>query len=448
MPPLPEAIRRVLAPFAPLFADHVWRPAHVLWLGASLTPGPRTVTAALRVMGLGMERHFTHDHRVLNRASWSARQGSRILLGWLITGGVPPGATLGLGADDTGARRGGRKIAAKGGYRDAGRSTKKPGIRGVGLQWGSMRLLGPVPWSRRLGAPPFRTALCWPAEPSTRRRHKTSVDWVRHMMKQVRRWWPGRRLGFVVEGGVAAGSLALAWGKSHVVLVARVRWDAARYHPPGPQPPGKRGPQPTQGQRPRRLQAWAERSDTPGETVEVLWYGGQLKHLWVFSRTALWSTPRLPPVAFRAVLVAEPEGMRRMEAFFCTDLEATPVEVLPWVVMRGSVEGTCEEARAHLGVETQRQWSDQAIARTTPVLLGLFALVTLLALRLSQNDPIPVPVTAWSHKEAPPFSDCLTLVRGHRWRARYVVNAAPEAELRHFPAELLDLLIHDVPLAA
>jgi hypothetical protein len=168
----------------------------------------------------------------------------------------------------------------------------------------------------------------------------------------------------------------------------------------------------------------------------------------VFSRTALWYTPRLPPVAIRYVLVADPEGKLRMEAFFCTDLEATPVEILPWVVMRWSVEVTCEEARTHLGFETQRQWSDQAIARTTPVLLGLFALVTLLALRLSQNDPIPVPVTAWYHKEAPTFSDCLALVRGHLWRARYVVNSAPEAELMQFPAELLDLLIHDVPLAA
>ena len=448
MPPLPEAIILVLAPFAPLFSDRVWRHAHVLLLGAMLTPGPRTVTAALRVMGLGMERHFTNDHRVLNRAIWSARQGSRMLLGLLITCCVPPGATIVLGADDTVERRGGRKIAAKGCYRDAVRSTKKHVIRCFGLKWVSMMLLVPVPWSRRVWALPFLTALCWPAEKSMRRRHKTSVDWVRHMMKPVRRWLPGRRLVLVVDGGFAAVSLALACVKSKVVMVSRLRWDAALYHPPGPQPPGKRGPKPTKGKRQRRLQAWAERSDTPWETVEVVWYGGQLKHLWVFSRTALWYTPRLPPVAIRYVLVADPEGKLRMEAFFCTDLEATPVEILPWVVMRWSVEVTCEEARAHLGFATQRQWSDQAIARTTPVLWGLFALVTLLALRLSQNDPIPVPVTAWYHKEAPTFSDCLALVRGHLWRARYVVNSAPEAELMQFPAELLDLLIHDVPLAA
>jgi hypothetical protein len=88
---------------------------------------------------------------------------------------------------------------------------------------------------------------------------------------------------------------------------------------------------------------------------------------------ALWYTPGEPPVAIRDVLVADPGGKRRMEAFFCTALEATPVQILAWVVMRWSVGVTFEEARAHLGFETQRQWSEKAIARTTPVLLGLFS---------------------------------------------------------------------------
>jgi hypothetical protein len=237
-------------------------------------------------------------------------------------------------------------------------------------------------------------------------------------MKQVRRWLPGRRLVVVVDGGFAAVSLAIACVKHHVTMVSRVRWDAALYHPPGPQLPSKRGPNPTKGKRQRRLQSWAERSDTPWETVEVVWYGGQLKTLGVFSRTALWSTPRQPPVALRSVLVADPEGKLRMAAFCCTDLEATPVEILPWVVMRWSVEVTVEESRTHLGLETQRQWSDHAIARTTPVLLALFSLVTVLALRLSHEGRIPVPVTAWYHKGEPTVSDCLALVRQHLWRAR------------------------------
>jgi hypothetical protein len=210
MLPLPETIILVFAPFAPLFSHRVWGHAQVLLLGAMLAPGARTVTAALRVMGFAAERHFTNYHRVLNRATWSARQGSRILLGLLSTLLVPPGATIVLGADDTVERRSGRKITAKGCYRDAVRSTKKHVIRGFGLKWVSMMRLVLVPWSRRAWAWPFLSALCWPAEKSKRGRHKTSVEWVRQMMKQVRRWLPGRQLVLVVDGGFAAVSLALA----------------------------------------------------------------------------------------------------------------------------------------------------------------------------------------------------------------------------------------------
>jgi hypothetical protein len=135
-------------------------------------------------------------------------------------------------------------------------------------------------------------------------------------------------------------------------MVSRVRWDAARYHPPGFQPPGKRGRKPAKGQRQRSLQGWAERSDAAWEDVEVDWYGGQRKTLWVFSRTALWYTPRVPLVAIRSIVVADPEGKLRREAFFCTDLQATSVQILEWVVMRWSVEVAFAEARAHLGLET------------------------------------------------------------------------------------------------
>jgi DDE superfamily endonuclease len=448
MPPLPDAIILVLAPFAPLFSQRVWLHAQLLLLGAMLAPGARTVTAALRAMGLSSERPFTNYHRVLNRATWSPRQASRILLGLLVTSLVPPGTPIVLGADDTVERRRGRQITAKGCYRDAVRSTKKHVMRCFGLKWVVMMLLVPVPWSRRVWALPFLTALCRPAEQSTRRRHKTSVDWVRQMMQQVRRWLPGRPLVLVVDGGFAAVSLALACVKPQVAMVSRLRWDAALYHRPGTQSPSKRGRKPTKGKRQRRLQAWAERADTPWETVDVDWYGGQHKTLWVFSHTALWHTPGLPPVAIRFVIVCDPQGKRRMEAFFCTDLQVTPGQILAWVVMRWSVEVTFEESRAQLGLETQRQWSDQAIARTTPILLALFSLITLLALRLSRDGQIPVPVTAWYHKAEPTFSDCVTLVRRHLWRARYLVNSTPGAESIQFPQEALDLLIHGLPRAA
>jgi hypothetical protein len=131
----------------------------------------------------------------------------------------------------------------------------------------------------------------------------------------------------------------------------------------------------------------------------------------------------LPPGAIRCVLICDPEDKLRMEAFFCTDLQAIPGQILEGVVMRWAVEVTFEEVRAHLGLETPRQWSDRAIARTTPVLLALFSLMTVLALRLSQEGAIPVQQTAWYGKVESTFTDCLALVRPHLWRTRYVVNS-------------------------
>src|SRR5512135_2121982 len=134
----------------------------------------------------------------------------------------------------------------------------------------------------------------------------------------------------------------------------------------------KRGPKPKKGPRQRRLTEWANCSDTPWDQVEVPWYGGRCKLIQVLSRTGLWHRRGCDPVAIRDVLARDPEGKQPDAAYFCTDGRFGPEEILRHVVPRWSLEVTFEEARAHLGLETQRQWSDRAIARTTPVLLGLF----------------------------------------------------------------------------
>jgi len=373
-------------------------------------------------MGLATECRFTNDHRLLNRAIGSARQGSRMLWGLLITGVVPPGAPLILGADDTVARRNGRKSQAKGGDREAMRSTNTHGLRCFGVKWVSLRRLVPGPWSRRVWALPLLTALCRPVDQHGRPRHKTSVGGVRQLRPHVRRWLPGRQLVLVVDGGFAAVALALAGVKRQVTMVSRLRWDAARYHPPGPQPLGTRGPKPLQGKRQRHLQGWGERADTPWPTGAVDWYGGQRQQLWGFSRTTWWYTPGVPPVDIRDGLGCDPAGTWQMAAFCGTDLQATPVQMLSWVVRRWSVAVTCEEARAPPGWETQGQGSDLARARTTPVLLAVCSIVTRLALRLSPD--------------------------GRLWRARYVVTSAPEAECGQFPREAFELLSNGLPFAA
>jgi hypothetical protein len=396
-------------------------------------------------MGRRGARHFTHHHRVSNRAPWSARPARRIRLGRLVTRLVPSGAPMVLGADDTVAHRRGRPSTATGGSRAAVRSTRAPVIHGCGVTWGVRRLWIPRPWARRVWAWPCRTARCQPAEHATPRRHKPSVDGVRPRRRHARRWLPGRPLVWGVEGGWAAVSLAWAGGHSQGTMGSPRRWEAALSYQPGPQLPGQRGPQPTTGTRQRRVPAGAERPETPWETVIVDGSRGPRTTLGMFSPPGLWHMPGVPPGERRLVIGCEPAGPLRMAACFCTDLPATPVHILTWVVLRWSVEGTGEAGRARLGLATRRHGSDQAIARTTPVLC---ALVTLLARQLSPEGQMPVPVIAWEHKAEPTCADGLALVRRPFGRARYMVNAAAEAESRPCPHAVLDLLIHRLPLAA
>jgi hypothetical protein len=195
--------------------------------------------------------------------------------------------------------------------------------------------------------------------------------------------------------------LARACQRHQVTMICRLRLDAALDPPPGPQPPGKRGPKPKKGPRQRRLEEWASRCDTPWREVAVDWDGGRhTKPRPILSRTGLWHRRGQDPVAIRDVLTRDPEGEQRDAASFCTDEHIWPEEILNSVVQRWSMKVTFEEARAHLGLETQRPWSDLAILRTTPVLLGRFTLVTLAALRCHEAGLLSAEQTAWYARQS------------------------------------------------
>lgn len=444
---LPPEMVVILAAFAPLFSHCVWTKAQALAVGAILATGPRTVCAVLRILGKGQERHFINYHRVLNRDAWSCLAAGQILLG-LIVALIPSGWPLVLAADDTVERRGGRRIKARGCYRDAVRSSKGHLIRCFGLKWIVLTVLVPVPWSQRVWALPVLTTLSWPEGAGRRISHKTSIDWTRQMILQVRRWLPERELILVLDGGFAAVKLARDCQRHQVALICRLRLDAALYDPPGSQPPSKRGPKPKKGPRQRRLTEWAGSADTPWEEIEVDWYGGERKSMRVFAGTGLWYTRGQDPVAIRYVLARDPEGALSDAAYFCTDERFRPEQILKYVVQRWSVEVTFEEARAHLGLETQRQWSDLAITRTTPVLLGLFSLVTLLAVEWHQAGLLEAERTAWYEKECPTFSDCMRLARQQIWRSRIMGPSGGEAEVLQLPLPLLEALVHGLASAA
>ena len=444
---VPPEIVALLAAFAPLFSHCVWAKAQILAVGAILATGPRTVCSVPRIMGLGQERHFTNYHRVLNRDAWSCLAAGQVLLG-LILALIPRDWPVVLAVDDTIERRGGRRIKARGCYRDAVRSSRGHLVRCFGLKWIVLTVLVPVPWSQRVWALPLLTTLSWPEGAGRRPGHKTSLGWTRQMVVQVRRWLPERELILVLDGGFAAVKLAHDCQRHHVAMVCRLRLDAALYDPPGPQPPSKRGPKPKKGQRQRRLTEWAGDSKTPWEQIEVDWYGGERKVMQVFSDTGLWYTRGQDPVAIRYVLARDPDGKLSDAAYFCTDERFGPEEILTYVVQRWSLEVTFEEARAHLGLETQRQWSDLAIARTTPVLLGLFSVVTLLAVQWHRAGLLVPEQTAWYEKECPTFSDCIRLVRQQIWRSRIMGRSSEVADVIQLPQPLLEALVHALSSAA
>jgi hypothetical protein len=406
--------------FAPYFSKLVWEHAQVLVLGAILVPGQRTVTAVLRIMGLSAEKHFQTYHRVLNRAIWSSWALSRTLLSLLIQTFVPSGPVV-CGLDDTIERRRGAKIKAKGIYRDPVRSSHSHFVKASGLRWLSLMLLAPIPWAKRTWALPFLTCLA----PSERfyatkpRAHKKLTDWGRQMVKQVRRWLPERTLVIVADSSFAviAWLFALTQLPGQLCLIVRFRLDAALYNPAPKRKPGTPGRPRKKGDRLPTLKQVAENQRTKWQRVTLPdWYGTGRRVVEIVSNTAIWFHSGHPPLPIRWVVIRDPKGKFRTQALLSTDLNVAPVQMIKWFVLRWQLEVTFHETREHLGVETQRQWSDLAIVRTTPALLALFSLVTLIAHQHAQRRKLPIRQAAWYHKTQPTFSDALALVRHQIWQ--------------------------------
>lgn len=449
---LPGEIIGVLRLFEEVFSERIWDWVQVLVVGAILAPGQRTVAAILRVMGLSEERQFQNYHRVLSRATWSSLAVSRILLVALVGVFVPAGVPIVIGLDDTIERRWGAKIAARGIYRDPVRSSKGHFVKASGLRWISVQLLARVPWADRVWGLPFLTVLA-PSEryaQERKRRHKTLSDWARQIIKQLRRWLPGRALVVVADSTYAVLVLlaACAGLTEPVTFVTRLRLDAALYDPAPARQPGTRGAPRKKGDRQPSLAQRLVDPVTRWEAVTLRWYGGEMRLVELASGAALWYHPGLPVVPLRWVLIRDPAGQLEPQALLSTDLAVLPCQIVEWFVLRWQLEVTFEEARAHLGIETQRQWSDLAILRTTPALLGLFSVVTLFAHQVLQGQPLPVRQAAWYTKALPTFVDTLALVRTRLWPVTFSYLSPPQPDMVTIPRALLARMTDTLAFAA
>jgi len=389
----------------------------VLIFGTILAPGRRTVTAALRMVGLGEDPHYSKYHRVLNRDHWSPWLVSKILLSLILRICLPSGAPLLLAIDETLERRRGKQIKYKGWFRDPILSTKEHVVKSLGIRWICLAVLVPGPWSQRPWALPFMTVLTLGQKTSTRlhKHHRTIVQWAEFMIGKVRDWQPEQEIILVGDGSYAAITLVQRCQrlKKHVKLVSRLRLDARLFDFPVPQPKSKRGPKPKKGARQTQLAQRLEDPETDWKTLKLILYGKEHSIEFV-SGISLWHTPGQDPVAIRWVLICCPEDSFEPAAFFCSATNMSVKQILVCFALRWNIEVTFEELRACLGFETQRQWSDRAIERTTPGLFGIFSLVTLMAKVLYPTE-LPVRQTSWYIKNEATFSDALAAVRRHLW---------------------------------
>jgi hypothetical protein len=258
----------------------------------------------------------------------------------------------------------------------------------------------------------------------------------------VRRWWPERAIVAVADSGYAALTLlsrcqALC---RPIAVITRLRLDAALYAPAPPRQPHQNGRPRKKGARLPTLAARATDPATAWTPLTVAqWYGEWERTVEIVSQTALWYHAG-QSVMVRWVLIHDPAERFATQALLCTDLTVAPAQIVAWFVRRWQMETTFEEARRHLGVETQRQWTALAIRRTTPVLLGLFSLMTVLAHpQLTQQDA-PIRRAAWYRKKTPTFADALAIVRRTIWAHAGFRMSGDAGELIKVPRVLLERL--------
>ena len=448
---LPITFTSVIGVFAPVFSRPVWQHVKVLMTGADLAPGKRTVTAILQIMGRSAAPDFQTYHRVLNRAVWSPLKASRLLLRLLVAVFIPRGVVV-LGLDDTIERRRGEQITAKGIYRDPVRSSHSHFVKVSGLRWLACMVLTPLSWADRVWALPFLTVLC-PSERFYEQRgrgHQTLTERAWQMIRLVVRWLPGRAVAWATDSSLAALELLDKVATlPRASVITRLRLVAALYDPPPPRKPSTKGRPRLKGKRRPTLEAVLADERTQWTTLIVdQWYGEGPREVEVATDTAVWYHTGKPPVAIRWILIRDPHERFKPQALLSTNLDYTPEQILPWFVRRWTMEVRFEEARAHLGMETQRQWNDRAIARTTPALLSLYSIITLNAHLLIEKGMTSVRSTAWYRKTRPTFSDAIALVRRQLWEHLHFSTSQQETDMIKIPRALFERFIDTVCYAA
>jgi hypothetical protein len=388
-----------------------------LLTGTLLARGRRTVTAALRASGNDQATNWSSFHQVLNRARWSPLAVSRQLLLLIVETFVPAGACVDLVIDETLERRWGASISKRGHYRDSLLSSRERSVSSPGLRWIVMAVVVSLPWTKQRWALPFLCVLTMTPEVSAQlgKRHKTVGMWAHQMISLGRRWLPDRQIKLMGDTAYSVLELGLHANDQRITLITTGRLDAVLHEPPPERTKHTIGRPRVIGKRLPSLEQVFQDPQTVWQNLTLDWYGQGERTIAICTGTALWYRTGSDPLPIRWVLTRDPSGKRPPKAIFSTDLTQTAEQIVKDFMKRWSLEVTFEETRAQLGIETQRQWSDLAIERTTPMLFALYSLVTLFGNSLAPDGQLPIAQSAWYHKQTATFCDVLATVRRRLW---------------------------------
>ena len=451
---LPSTMIGLLVAFEPCFRAPSYRTFQWLVAGWVHCLGRRTITAVAVASG-GVERcHISVFHRFFSRATWSldalGRVVFRLALAW-----IPTDGPLFVLIDDTLARKTGKGIALATMHHDPLLSSARKPFCSFGHVWVVLALWVPLPMGGSRG---FALPLLFrlyvgakrggtkdaPGRPrrGTRQRaaeqahaahpRPTKLALASELLALVAGWADGRTVYAVVDGAYAARPL-LEGRPSNVEVLSRLRPDAALWARPGRRRPGQRGRPRKRGHRlptPKAMAATRRRWDPLPLTL----YGRQVTPL-VFGCTALWyGALRDQPV--RIVVVRDPSGRRRDEAFFCTDLTVDAAFILTGYARRWTIEVAFHDQKQFLGFEDPQNQAATAVARTAPLAGLVYDLILLwYAARLRQGRAADWLVRPWYRsKAAPSFVDMLTALRQDSWRLHFSDPPLPAPLAQNPPA--------------
>lgn len=407
------------------FSKELTKPTYdnlcVLFRGAILSNGPRTTTECLRNAWPWATKHFSSYENALSRSKMNERKMARILFDMVLRL-VPKGTVIELVVDETLVRRYGPYVYGVGMHRDGVRSTRSNLRMTSGNMWVVLAIAVKLPFLVNVVALPILSMLYISRKQGKckrpgikERKHKTPSQLAKLMTLTVSRWAPDRKFRLIGDAWYATHILAdllndKSSGCPRGTLVSRFKWDARLHAVPGeysgfgrPRIIGDRLPNPTQVMMSAEGANWI--------MTEIAWYGGKQRTFILLSGTGLWYRCSQGATWVRWVVVRDPDKKRDDEIFFTTDRTLSPAGIVECYARRWSIEVTFEEARRHLGIETLRNRSHNAVQRSVPMLFSLYSLiVTWFALFKSSNGDY-INRTPWYKKKHITFSDMLKTAR-------------------------------------